>query len=247
MQLRAYIMAFVLFLFTPLLASAIVNYSVDVEKDFAQLLSISDAAQVNLDLNGDFTVEAWIKPETIEFNQPMDIVSKFGAGDPGYSFSISGTPGALQVVFVDAAGNASQFETDPVITTPGEWRHVAVVTDVSVPSARFYLDGEEVPVTLVPYNAATSINDSAAPFRIGTRGGDTFYFDGLIDEVRVWDTTRSQKQIQKSMLGIVKGNLNRLVGNWTFDTQTFQDSSEYGNHLIPVTAGPAIEFSTETP
>lgn len=229
----------------PFLASAIVNYSVDVEKDFAQLLSISDTAQVNLDLNGDFTVEAWIKPETIEFNQPMDIVSKFGAADPGYSFSISGTPGALQVVFVDAAGNASQFETDPVITTPGEWRHVAVVTDVSVPSARFFVDGEEVPVTLIAYNAATSINNSGAPFRIGTRGGDSFYFDGLIDDVRVWDSARTQKQIQKSMAGKLTGNQNRLVGNWTFDDQTFNDSSMYGNHLVPETAGPAIEFSTD--
>ncbi len=229
------------------LAYAANMYSLDFESDDGQVLSISDATQNGLDITGDFTIEAWIRPESILENRPMDIVSKFAPGEPGYAFSISGTPGALQVVFLDAAGNASQFETDPVITTPGEWYHVAVVTDVSVPSATFYLDGVIVPVTLVAYDDATSINNSQAPFRIGTRGGDTFYFDGLIDSVRIWNTTRTQKNIQQSMAGKLSGNLKKLVGNWEFDDQTFNDSSKYGNHLVPETLNTPIVFSPIIP
>jgi len=168
----------VLMVLMPFIALAANQYSLDFESDSAQTLSITDATQTNLDLSGDFTIEAWIKPESLESNRPMDIVSKDSSTDRGYAFSLGGTPGVLQVIFIDALGNASQFETDPVITTPGEWHHVAVVTDVSVPSATFYVNGKITPVTLIAYNAATSINNSAAPFRIGTRGGDTFYFDG---------------------------------------------------------------------
>jgi hypothetical protein len=57
-------------------------------------------------------------------------------------------------------------------------------------------------------------------------------FLGLIDEVRVWNTARTQAQIQANMNRTLTGNEPGLVGYWRLDDgsgQAILDSSLRGN------------------
>lgn len=81
----------------------------------------------------------------------------------------------------------------------GQWHHVAVVYDPTLTNyIKLYVDGVlDVEGTLtVSLDTGSAIN-----MRIGQRVDAAKLFDGKIDEVRVWNTAKSQSEIQASMNG----------------------------------------------
>jgi len=62
--------------------------------------------------------------------------------------------------------------------------------------------------------------------------GDNDTFDGLIDEVRIWDYGRSQEEILATMHVELSGTENGLFGYWNFNEgvgQIAADSTANGN------------------
>ncbi len=68
----------------------------------------------------------------------------------------------------------------------------------------------------------------------GTRSdglGDSY--EGALDDVRIWNTARSEAEIQQSMTRELTGGENGLVGYWTFNDNsgnTVLDSTVNGIH-----------------
>jgi hypothetical protein len=80
---------------------------------------------------------------------------------------------------------------DPCSTgvDPNTWHHAIVVIDrfPSKTASKIYIDGLEVPVTIVGCNdAAKAVVDDSykSPVRIGT---GEYEFDGMLDEIRIYD------------------------------------------------------------
>lgn len=106
----------------------------------------------------------------------------------------------------DLAGNQSIDD--------GRWHHVAGVYDGEM--KYLYVDGE-----LDASQAGTgTINSSDEPVRIGLNQFEQRYWNGNIDEVRIWNIARTQSQIQESMLSELYGweeglmayyNLNEVI------------------------------------
>lgn len=81
----------------------------------------------------------------------------------------------------DDAGNDDNATT---LTDTGTWHHVAAVFDPTGPTQSIYLDGVQ---TLSSSPASVIVLDPlATTIRIGCRGDDTNFFDGIIDDVRVY-------------------------------------------------------------
>ncbi|GLF95112.1 LamG domain-containing protein [Streptomyces yaizuensis] len=87
--------------------------------------------------------------------------------------------------------------------------------------------------------------DSAGTF------GD--FYNGVLEEVRLWRTARAPEQILDSLFTRIKGDKQDLLGYWPFDaasttatTEAVADQSLRGNHLDPGTdtTRPAIVLST---
>ena len=78
----------------------------------------------------------------------------------------------------------------------GVWQHVAAVFDNG--TVRLYIDGKlDVKTTgnVAPQNSAT-------PLSLGRQDAPSFtccYYDGTMDEVRIWSVARSQRDIQRNM------------------------------------------------
>jgi hypothetical protein len=96
-----------------------------------------------------------------------------------------------------------------------------------------YADGALVDT----YNGTGVIADEYPVFnelQIGGReNAVTQRFDGQIDEVRVWNTERTQLEIQTNMNTLLAGNETGLLGNWRFDEgsgTTVTDQSVNGHH-----------------
>ena len=156
-----------------------------------------------------FTIEAWIFANEwkAEFWQGS-IVNKdrHPQPAPNEGFALrAGKNGTLN--FVIGTGNAWPEVSSSPIMNVNQWYHVAGVYQSG--TASVYINGElanSIPITGTPSNNVTSdltIGDSPGwPGRV---------FDGIIDEVRVWNVARSASEIADNITTAFTGNEAGLV------------------------------------
>ena len=155
-----------------------------------------------LDLAADFTLEAWIKPSSLTSFQHL--ISKFGT-DPSYVMELNTDMlrGAIHanVVFESAAGRI----------TMDMWHHVAVVRNGD--ALELYIDGAleggGSPAHVAPATASSLCFARRCEF--------STYYQGLMDEVRIWSVARSESEIGADMTRQLTGAEPGLVGYWRFD------------------------------
>lgn len=134
----------------------------------------------NLQLQ-DFTIDAWVKPDTLFFPENVHILA-YGPG--GYAMGI--TPDPERELFLDKV----RFERVTASTFPADtdWHHVAV--SKSDNNVVLYLDG-------VAFSTERFIPDLffTSDLAIGSSLPDGS-FPGLIDEVEVYNRALSASEIQ---------------------------------------------------
>jgi hypothetical protein len=112
---------------------------------------------------------------------------------------------------------------------PGTWYHLAGTYDGKVMTV--FVNGEAIGSR--HFVGPISIDDS--DLMIGK--GDPQYssgefFDGDIDDIRIWNVARSPDQIRTGMNTRLTGKEPGLVACWTFDDGTAKDSSTNGNNGV---------------
>lgn len=198
-------------------------------------------------LNSDYiTLEAWIKADSWATNIWENvIISKDGwaTGSEGYTLR-AGANGSLSFN-IGSAGNWVEVVSTPLMAT-GQWYHVAGTYDGL--NLRIYINGEEVNSTAHTGVIAQGTYDLNIG-RIAYTVGGNRYFDGALDEVRVWSAALTQTSIQDYMCKKVTAahpQYASLGGYWKFDAAGLAtDSSPNGNNgtifgATQVTSGAAI-------
>ncbi|MBU1677810.1 MAG: VCBS repeat-containing protein, partial [Bacteroidetes bacterium] len=154
---------------------------------------------------GTFTQEAWIKTssssrcEIIGWSTPYD--------DFVVEFRMQG--GKLEFgIFKD--GNFKSITGNKYINN-GKWTHVAVVQDGY--GIKLYVNG------ILDVTGAYIQGGFVYTLSIGTlkqKGEikDVYYFDGEIDELRVWKKARTQEEIVKNMKKQLRGDEDGLLALW---------------------------------
>eukprot|EP00210_Caulerpa_lentillifera_P001039 g1002.t1 len=172
-----------------------------------------------------------------------DYERTFLTGVGGAILAAVGVENCLQ----DFTDQQEELETDPVFARDGSWMHVAVTWSAENNGETIVYKNGEI-VGRVISNKTRLIQPNGI-FMLGGKqncfGGCSIpreaYF-GLIDEVRVWNVSRTQTQIQDFMTqtGQILGNEQGLVAYWTFDdpddanfdnSRLARDMSGNGNHL----------------
>jgi Concanavalin A-like lectin/glucanases superfamily len=159
--------------------------------EFAEGDWLSVPASPELDLTEEFTLEAWIHPETKhEFD---DILSKETAEEPSrFAYLMADHHGQFATYFGEYPENAYYSPHEEI--TPHTWTHVAVVDGGG--RIHLYLDGEEV-----ESGPAPSIISTDGELRIGSNrfleSHDDFI--GRIDEVRIYNRALTQSEMQATM------------------------------------------------
>lgn len=174
----------------------------DFERDRGEYLSRNDSTQVGLDpLGNGLTLAGWLKPETVGIEQIVAAKYEYGVNDRGYRLDLG--PGN-NISFLTSPNGALNSNYKLEITPPqalkaGVWYHLAAVFDAQQQAMRVYLNGNLIGSRSVP---GKTIHNSAAPFTLGTNfshGNPTQFFDGLLDEWRVYTGALSQGAIQALM------------------------------------------------
>ena len=183
----------------PIVASPGPNtYSMDFESASLQYTYAADST--DLSIIGDFSIEAWIKIESVDTLYPNIVHKGDMAVQDDYLFIVHSTIVAgqnrLLCNYFDAAilSTSAHGSTNLALNT---WYHVAVTVDVSTQTVIFYVNGVAETTTYLSQSAA-SINDSTNPLSIGRakNGVDSErYWDGLLDDVRVYNDIRSAAEI----------------------------------------------------
>jgi hypothetical protein len=119
------------------------------------------------------------------------------------------------------------------------WQHIAVTWDGSsnASGVTIYVDGASTPLTLNSNGAGARTDDSANDLVIGNDNNQSAAWDGLIDEVRLYDRPLTADEIKRlykvgatAKLGAPNssGSLSSgLVGWWTFDGKDIARNTTY--------------------
>ena len=220
--------------------------SIDLESNSSQHLSITNANQTGLKMSSSFTIELWVKLEMIPTGA-MALAGKQNSnvgGDFGYLFLIQNNLGTMRLFtwLSPSAGNASPYTAN---WTPNAdtWYHLAVVWDAPGKVLKYYVDGLQQGQDIATQESSL-YTGGTAPFTIGADGNQSSeFFDGKIDEVRVWNKIRTTAEILNSKNVELTGTETNLQGYWKFNNN-LSDSTNNNNHLT--NNGSAI-FSTDKP
>jgi hyaluronoglucosaminidase len=146
------------------------------------------------DLSGPFTLEAWVKLDTVAPPPGQAIIESYTA-PAANGFALRVDNGVLQAWTLGGPGDGYGVVTGRTRLTIGEWHHVAAVYDGS--RLTVYLDGtpdSSVATTISPASGTSSI-------KLGARGDDTAQrLRGDLDEAAIYGRALSADEIERHYL-----------------------------------------------
>jgi hypothetical protein len=157
---------------------------------------VNDKVVVNdaeiLDNVQQLTMSAWVYPTRLDGN-PRGPLSKRVHWTSDYSYAMFFYGGNRLNVDID--GNNDRFAA-PKVYTINQWYHLAVVFDGTLPAnqrVKVYVDGV---LNHTATESSTAVPNTASPLVIGQLNGNADgYFQGLIDDVRVYGRALSAAEI----------------------------------------------------
>jgi gliding motility-associated-like protein len=176
-----------------------------------------------------FTIEFWARldQDTGDFQSPLS--SRYGASPwnnlSGYNFYA--VNGLEKWSFTAGSGTWESINTSS--STIGEiydgntlkfgiWTHLASTYDGT--TYRFYVNGVLAGSKTAGYSRVGFNSIPARPLRIGagrTEGTATYFFNGAVDEVRIWNYVRTESQISNYKNVVLSGQESGLVSYYNFD------------------------------
>jgi hypothetical protein len=225
------------------------THSLDLEASSSQYASIADGSQTGLDLSGDFTLEAWIRFESLPGSGRFGIVDKADGGNGQTAYSLYYDLANSRIaLFISDDGSGGANTEGYVSWSPSTdtWYHVAVSYNTSTTTAKFYIGESQQGSDVTTFDQA-SIFNSDKEFIIGASHGNpsiiASFFDGLVDEVRVWSDVRTITEIADNYDLELEGDEANLVGYWQFNND-YLDQTSNDNDL---TASGSPVFSSTVP
>lgn len=202
-----------------------------LNRDHLQYLKRFDAdVTVDLDIDEDFTVEAWVRPIAGE----VYILSR------NYVEISVSTVGIR--VDLDNLGIAQTFSVDLFQST---WHHVAVSADLSGANAliKYYLDGQYLgsdTITGVAVADGTTGDLLIGRRRDGLADTESDFCYAQIKDVRYWDDIRSDAEIAANYRSELTGAETNLKGFWKLqgDARDYAGTNDFqieGDGIVPLT------------
>ncbi|MFA7602290.1 MAG: LamG domain-containing protein, partial [Novosphingobium sp.] len=176
-------------------------------------IEVTDPA---LDLREDVTIEFWLNPERMADTWTPIVYKGNDAGQRG--FSVWYHRNGYIHVSTQRGGSDDALATANNSVPMGQWTHVTAVIERSTGNLHIYLNGELAVTRTI---ATTPHNGSAAtPLYIGASSetNDAYQkFEGAIDELRVWNRSRSAAEVQADLLKGAPTDASGLVLRMDFD------------------------------
>jgi Tfp pilus assembly protein PilV len=183
----------------------------DSASDYINVLAIEPA---NVDQNEARTMTAWIKAGTQSTNRyfywhESDCIGWYlrlnGSGTIRGNFR-TGTNCADDVQYTVTASDPTRYDDN-------NWHFVVLIIDRLEGEMQLYVDAT-LKDTIAIDNTGSGVGSSNS-LRIGTNGGGALFFDGLIDDVRLYDRGLIDSEILELYEEVPP--TSGLIGRWDFE------------------------------
>ena len=171
-----------------------------------------------------FTIETWINPATIPGSGNIAILNTnaWDATNGGIHFQFEN--GHVELAVFELV---SGWPTMSTMLSTNKWQHIAVVYDGPGGAVKFYLNGV-LDNTVTKTLPTTKISAAEIGAYTSSR-----YFNGKLDEFRIWNLVRSQAQIQADMDNNISASTSGLIGYYNFNEGTAGGTNTAGSILLP--------------
>ena len=202
----------------------------DDEEDFGNALNFNAtdnnrlvvADNNALDMTSALTVEAWVYPT--KNSGVQTIVSKLSSAQ-AYGYKLTSDNGWSNVFFHLYFNTGNLNIVSEVALTPtmlNSWHHIAATYDGT--NMKIFIDGIEAKSVSQTGNIKTNTNDLVIGAQRSSSGNNdsdfTNYFEGSLDEVRIWNVARSAAQINYTKEITLDGDEEGLVAYYQFNQGT---------------------------
>ncbi len=214
--------------------------------DSVDYVEVLDNPILDFEAADSFSVEAWVKTTT---KTGMIILAKRNINDSWNDLYVlygEYRGGIVRAVFYlreSRSPNTSVYATGTTDISDGQWHHIAGVRDTSTGHARIYVDG-------IPYdgefNDPTGDISNAANLWIGKQGlasNSGSSWQGLIDEVRIYNGALSDDMIANHALGYYECSIDIKPGS---DPNSI-NLGEQGKLTVAILGSPVLDVNTIDP
>ncbi|PCI98598.1 MAG: hypothetical protein COB14_07725 [Alphaproteobacteria bacterium] len=199
--------------------------------------NINAGSDNSLDNMSAFTLTVWMNANSEGGN---DVGRIFSKSNWALIASDTGRTNALTFYITDTSfSNYLKVRAIDNSWSIGTWHHVVMAwnggTDVAN-DMKLYIDGTEVAYNLQDYDPGTRGDDSGANLLIGEHQGQSWNFDGELDDARIYNRALSATEIAdmyNAQTANCSAPTSNLVGHWTLDEtsgSTIADSSGNSNN-----------------
>ncbi len=137
----------------------------------------------NIEIDGDLTISAWIKPSTSGI---QGLVAKRSSSIDYQLYTDASNPPKLQFF---RSGGSTITSSDSL--TLNEWNHIAITVKSGIfNGSTLFINGQP------SGNGTFTISSTTANLFIGTLSTTSNFFTGDMDEVAIWDTKLSSCDIE---------------------------------------------------
>ena len=156
------------------------------------------------------TVELFANAASLNSNFAT-LLGNRGTGGVRYSFHLSAT----QIGVDNGSGSVNALNLPDTFTTTNMWHELAFANDGA--NTYVYINGNLLGTIPGAFGSATGQPLTLGNSNTPTNGANETIFAGSLDEVRLWNTTRSAADILANMNSTISGAGPSLVGQFTFD------------------------------
>lgn len=237
------------YFFAPI-ASALNSQSVELHKPNQYLYALDSQS---LSITSSLTVEMWAKFNSID-GQYGTLATKYGGGSNqrGYWFGYRDELGNKKFesrISSDGSGGNTSVQTLPYDLEADTWYHLVFVYTAAAGTVDVYVATTSLSAHVYAGTMSghqTSIKDTTSKFMLGGIEGEEpgTWFDGTMDDVRVWNVARTQAQIDADFKTELTGSEPGLAAYWTFNGGSLQDLTANNNDF---TAPQSFTQSAEVP
>ena len=181
------------------------GYSVDFEYSTSDYITIGGSHPIGTLVNGksSITIEAWIKIESIPANMVI-FTSQMKDNSSGFALEILSSDSKLRVYAASNSSDTVQSVTSTAALSTATLYHIVGVIDFENDSIKLYINGvlnNSASTTFgsTTYTVGTHSNpDTIGGFQSSTYPSGLLFFDGIIDEVAVYDYKLNDYEILKN-------------------------------------------------
>jgi len=150
----------------------------------------------NVDFSGSFTLEFWLRKDSLSENSVEVVMKKAGLQDEKYPFCFYFSPSDSGKISCESVSSTGKIDLKGKADfLDRSWRHVALVRNVSENNTTLYINGQKEDVGDLPVDVGNQVS-----IYIGGESDGSKSFSGYLDEIRISAGARTQEEILEYLL-----------------------------------------------